>query len=567
MSGTAVSRSTPAGAGNAGAAPGFPWARLAFGYLLLGLALIAFLPPWEGYDENAHYASIQEAADTGRLPVLGESRLSTNVEQYADYAPLPYASTPPMESNGGYTYRSFFAAGDDVRRRGRSLVHGRPAQPRRYEAGRVFNWQAQHPPLYYWLIAPLYRLTRAWAWAPQLALLRAFSYGMAWAAWCLAAATARRARRRDATASRGAWALTALGLWPALFPAWFADTARLGNDSLCCLVIAAVWAVCLESTREGLSFPRAAALGLLLGLGCLTKVFLVPVTAGVLAFWAARLLARGKWRTGLAKLALAAAVALAVSGWWYVRCWRLYGSPIVSATDVLMPAPPGGVMHGFAAHVPLPLFARNLAALVASAAWTPTWSLARPSGWWLVPLVASMGLAALFYVRAARRAPATSEDRLPLWMAVPLIAGLTLALAMKGAFGAPGGIGGYYLQVLLAPLSWAFGLALSASWPGGLVHQAWKALVVYAVAFGIATQWAQAMLYAGIVFKAGASKDYQLEGLPRWLGIPEGLERLRSLTYPDAGAVLWVVALAMIVSGLLALGRHADRNAGRKQAR
>jgi hypothetical protein len=31
--------------------------------------------------------------------------------------------------------------------------------------------------------------------------------------------------------------------------------------------------------------------------------------------------------------------------------------------------------------------------------------------------------------------------------------------------------------------------------------------------------------------------------------------------------VLWVVALAMIVSGLLALGRHPDRNAGRKQAR
>jgi hypothetical protein len=414
-------------------------------------------------------------------------------------------------------------------------------------------------------MAPLYRLTRSWAWAPQLALLRSFSYGLAWAAWCLAAATARRARRRAATASSGAWALTALGLWPVLFPAWFADTARLGNDSLCCLVIAAVWAVCLESMSEGLSVRRAAVLGLLLGLGCLAKVFLVPVTAGVLAFWAARLLARGEWRTGLAKLGLSAAVALAVSGWWYVRCARLYGSPIASAADVFRPEPSGGVVHAFASSVPLRLFARNLAALVASAAWAPTWSFARPSSGWLVPLVAAMGLAAVFYVRAARRAPATTEAWLPSWMALPLVAGLTLALVQQGAAGVPGAVGGYYLHLLLAPLSWALGLALCASWPDGLVRGAWKALVAYAGAFGIATQWMQVLLYAGIVFKAGASKHYQLESLPPWLGIPEGLERLRTLAYPDAGAVLWLLALGMIASGLLALGRHAATSGSRGQ--
>ena len=45
-------------------------ARLVTGLLLaavafLGLAQIAFLPPWEGFDETAHWSYIQELSDTG----------------------------------------------------------------------------------------------------------------------------------------------------------------------------------------------------------------------------------------------------------------------------------------------------------------------------------------------------------------------------------------------------------------------------------------------------------------------------------------------------------------------
>src|SRR5262245_40119978 len=213
-----------------GIAPGFPWA-LAFGYLLLGIALIAFLPPWEGYDETAHFAYVQEVADTGRLPVLGESRLSTDVEHYACCAPLHYAGRAPMEQNGSaYTYRTYFASGHDVVTAGRRLVHEAPALPRRYAAGHEPNWQAQHPPPYYLVTAPLYALTRSWSWAAQLAALRTFSYGLAWLAWCLVALASRGAPRGSAWEARDRWALIGLGVWPVLFPAWFSDTARLGND-------------------------------------------------------------------------------------------------------------------------------------------------------------------------------------------------------------------------------------------------------------------------------------------------------------------------------------------------
>jgi hypothetical protein len=52
------------------------------GHLLLGVAHVAILPPWEGFDETAHYSYLQQLADRGELPRLGTARMSTDVERY-----------------------------------------------------------------------------------------------------------------------------------------------------------------------------------------------------------------------------------------------------------------------------------------------------------------------------------------------------------------------------------------------------------------------------------------------------------------------------------------------------
>ncbi|PYM60955.1 MAG: hypothetical protein DMD79_14360 [Candidatus Rokuibacteriota bacterium] len=51
------------------------------GHLLLGVAHVAILPPWEGFDETAHYSYLQQLADRGELPRLGTARMSTDVER------------------------------------------------------------------------------------------------------------------------------------------------------------------------------------------------------------------------------------------------------------------------------------------------------------------------------------------------------------------------------------------------------------------------------------------------------------------------------------------------------
>ena len=55
---------------------------------MLGFAHAAFLPPLEGYDENAHWSYIQQIADEARLPPAAEPWLSGDVEVYA--GPRPF---------------------------------------------------------------------------------------------------------------------------------------------------------------------------------------------------------------------------------------------------------------------------------------------------------------------------------------------------------------------------------------------------------------------------------------------------------------------------------------------
>jgi len=39
--------------------------------LLIAVGFLAVLPPFEGFDETAHYSSIQQIADTGTIPRYG----------------------------------------------------------------------------------------------------------------------------------------------------------------------------------------------------------------------------------------------------------------------------------------------------------------------------------------------------------------------------------------------------------------------------------------------------------------------------------------------------------------
>jgi len=146
--------------------------------LLAGAAQLLVLPPFEGFDETAHYSYIREIADTYRVPIFGRSTIAAIVAEYHRLGPMPYTSVPPFNQNGGWTYETFAAnnaAQNAYRERYRAAGHSE----RRYQPTSELNWEAQHPPLYYALLAPVMRATDGLTFNAQFFVLRLISYLLA----------------------------------------------------------------------------------------------------------------------------------------------------------------------------------------------------------------------------------------------------------------------------------------------------------------------------------------------------------------------------------------------------
>lgn len=480
------------------------------------------------------------------------ARISADVERYRREAPLPYASRPPFESNGGLTYRTFYEGGPETVGRGEALVHRRPEEPRRYAPGPVRNWQAQHPPLYYVALAPLYRATRSLSWGAHLFALRLASFLLAWAAWALAVAgcLTAAAAREDAFPWR--WATLGTAVWPMLWPGWFPEFARLGNDSLAALLATAVWLLTVRAVRVGLTTRRALAIGVLLGAGTLTKLPFVALAAGLTAFWLVRAATTGGARAmgGIGgRLTLTLGLTAAIAGWWYVRARHPYVVALWPGEIAALREAgglPGGLARNFTAHAWL----RGQAALVATVAWSGTWSLARPPHVLLAPLALTVVLAAVGYLAGLRRFGPGELAWAPLWMAALLVGGFEYHALVRIALTGNAITPGYYLHILLAPLGAALGLALEHA----SSRTSWRTVTLilggYALVFALAVSWAQVLMFSGHLFKAGANRSYQAGSpWPALLDAPEVLGRMNALAFPAAGAAAFIAGAVLVAGG------------------
>ena len=72
---------------------------LLIGTHLFGLFQILTLPPFEGFDEPAHYSYIQQVALTGKWPCHGDP-LSADVDDYLKRAPAAAAIDPTLPYAG-----------------------------------------------------------------------------------------------------------------------------------------------------------------------------------------------------------------------------------------------------------------------------------------------------------------------------------------------------------------------------------------------------------------------------------------------------------------------------------
>ncbi|MBC8252714.1 MAG: glycosyltransferase family 39 protein, partial [Ardenticatenia bacterium] len=112
-------------------------------------------------------------------------------------------------------------------------------------------------------------------------------------------------------------------------PMFLFVTGSVNNDNLAVLLgTLTVWLLATV-LRHGVTGQRLVILGLLLGLGAITKLSLLgllPLAAVTLAYvaWQQRALLSPLIRWWLTLLGM----VLVIAGWWYVRNWQLYGDPL-----------------------------------------------------------------------------------------------------------------------------------------------------------------------------------------------------------------------------------------------
>lgn len=521
--------------------------------LLIGIGYVAMLPPFEGFDEIAHYSSVRQIADTGKLPVYGRSYIDQAVEAYEKHGPMAWGTgKSPFDKTGHMIYPSFFADKAAVLyyRRYRDAAASESFNP-----GTAQNWEAQHPPLYYVLMAPIMRATEHFSFLTQIFILRLSSFLLAWAGFVIGW---RAVRSYERTAISFGLAEGYL-YFPFIVPMFFGEFARIGNDSLCLLLLGLVFGLSLAiCTREQGSLLKSLIIGLLLGLGLLTKAFFLPILAGYGCFmgfrtWQARH-EKKLFNHRLAILGLVTIPALIVGGGWYVYEFVAFGSPTGSGESIYI-ARHGGLLATLAQTFSLSTLIRDVIGIAVSWSWAGSWSLVRVSPTLHIPLLIFSGLSAVAYVMEARRYRLGEPIWLIAWVLVPFLAGLLYHILVVLALGTSG-TPGWYLNILAPFLALAFSYGLERM----RRHSIGLSLVLlglfYAAYFLGVALWSQMALFAACAVK-GSDKLYLFAGHLYCLDRPsEVMGNLAVIAWPKVAIVGVVGGIICYLLSLTAYARY-----------
>ena len=260
-------------------------ALIILGYLCVGTLYAIRTPDWQVPDEPAHYNYIRQLVEERRFPVL---ELGDYDQAYLER--LTGAGFPPELSVEAVEYED------------------------------------HQPPLYYVMATPVYR-----AFDGALTPLRLFSVvigmGVVLCAYAVAAAVFPQ------------YPLIALGTaaFVAFLPQHVAMMAGVNNDGLAELLIGITLWMAVDGLtadggrsvqgRQATVDRRLAGMGVLLGLGLVTKTTFAPVALAVVAtVWVAWRRGRDRaWRELVRTLALVLGPALLIAGPWWLYNVSTYG--------------------------------------------------------------------------------------------------------------------------------------------------------------------------------------------------------------------------------------------------
>ena len=231
-----------------------------------GIVLLCVFPTFEGWDEYQHVGYIVYCNETGRRPWLGQADVPASLLARLPAFPHCISALRQIGSLGAVDYTTFWGRA----RQGNPPVAAAPA------AGPIGLYQAQHGPLYYRLVGPLFEsLGGVGDLKRSIGGLRLVNLILtAGSVWLALGIIARLVRDRRLTAF--------CGLLIATQPLFLINGVRVANDALGVFLATASIGWALNSLRRH-PFASSLGLGILVGLAVLAK----SVHFGLIPFIAA----------------------------------------------------------------------------------------------------------------------------------------------------------------------------------------------------------------------------------------------------------------------------------------
>lgn len=231
-------------------------------FIVRGIALQGLYPPLEGFDEYQHIACIQYLVENRTLPVYGRSQVPISLYDDIVANPHPDFSYQQTARIGALSYKQFY--------------NGSPMLP---GLAPIDLYQAQHPPLYYAAMAPLYAFSRAvLGFRATVYLLRCVNICAAALALVLLLYPIRR-MCADSSLSR------LICLAAASSPLFMVYVARVANDAFALMFAGFSLVLVLRASDERRPLLSAGLAGVCAGMAVLSKLNALVVLPAALCYW------------------------------------------------------------------------------------------------------------------------------------------------------------------------------------------------------------------------------------------------------------------------------------------
>lgn len=357
-------------------------------FLIRGWFCASMFPLWEGYDEFAHFGVARAVALHGILLPDRDQRCSRDIGESLRLAPIPWAIQTWPVFHFSLTEDSYWKLSAEERSdRERKLRAIDPALAREDAIDNINAYEAYQPPLTYWLAAPVLLLLKSAGLLAQVMILR-------WIGVCLASFAIPLAFAVGLEATQSELAAFGCAAVIAVMPEFATNLARFSNEPLSILLFSLlIWIGCRIVTR-GLTTRRTVALGVVFGLGLLTKAYFLTAIPAV------ALLLLYKRRGTSRQVIQAAAIPAVIAGWYYIRNLILTGTVSGLAEPVILHQQGRSTTLADVVHAP---WLRGVDVILTSHLYYSGWSGLTLRSWMYHVLYAIAILAALGLIRHLRQ--------------------------------------------------------------------------------------------------------------------------------------------------------------------